>query len=1651
MGAAPKIIDKKALQILVPFNALSPVHFNEVAQKTVVEEVRSGRLIFKEGDSDNQSVYLLEGEINLLAGNEVVGVITAGSDASRHPIAQLQPRQVSARAKSNAVVARVDSSLLDIMLTWDQSSGYEVSEISDDDDDDWMTRILQSQAFLKLPPSNIQRLLMRVESVPVSAGDVIIRQGGDGDYFYIIKNGRCMVTRKPSANAKEVKLAELADGDAFGEDALVSDAKRNATITMLTDGVLMRLAKKDFVELLKEPLLSRLDYPDAAAKVARGAVWLDVRLPGEFENVHITGSRNLPLSALRLEANGLDPASKYIVCCDTGRRSASAAFVLSQRGFEVYVLSDGFGGVPAEALNGSAATAAAIPQSQETAEVVALKPQLAAVVSVAPVAQPSVDTDELADLQGRINALQREKQQLETAQQQIAGRISDLQDELERVRDDSREQILELEQILAEARKDGAAARAELQAIQDTLKTQHKAATSSREQIEALEEELAERRAREQHFQGELKALQARAAELEAATQADAEQWAEVASERARLQARVDELQPLVEQRDAQRAQIAALEAALETAAQQGDQTQAQQIQQAQRLGELEAALQVASAALERAHQEAVRHSAELQAAHDQALQQAQADATQQLAVAQAQLADATAMHAELETRLLAAEQREQAGTTDQQTLREALAALQAQADAERAQVDAQRSRAEGYAEELAQLRMSQAAALEAARLDNARLSAELTARQNAYSAVQAERDSLSAAVADAQRTQAEILGQLSEARTRIEMLQTDAGSQVQQLQGELETLRAELLRSSTEQTALETARATLTAERDAAQTALGDAQARIDALGAAADEQVRQLQTAAEAARDLARSEAESRAATAAELTTAQTRLADLDAALQIQRAAAEALQDRAQAAEQTLNAVRIEQNAVQQTYATAQAELRELETRLGAALQTADTQAVELATLRADLAAQAEARAASERQRADFEELLLIAQADAAQQAQTQQALLAVVQADLAAAEAARAELAQRQIDAVSSQDEQLQQLALLRDELHTAHARLQEVDAARLEIEGRLAEMSASAAMARAALEQAGQAHAERLAAAEQRVRETLEQQLDELQGELDGARAALAREQSQRSNLEQATRAEFGAAQAEIATRLERAERTLQERQQALTESEMARRAVDTQLSQVRAAAAEQQQTLLAELEQLRAATTADLEVMQHQVQQLQEDLKAARRLGAGGSTNEEIERLRLLLDEAREEANSARNSADQWREQAAEAHATLDAGTEVNDELAILRIQFADVQSRVGEALQARDSAQQEAAQLRQALQIRQQQAAGGAAEAASLSQTTSTGRGGLWLGLAAGLLLGAIGAGYALWSGGAQLPVQLSAAATGAKSDRMDADRHVPAQPVTSAKTRAPGVVKPAATTAEKPAMSKGRSLRDALGDGSLGPRLVEIAAAEFHMGSGANSLEFDERPRHTVKLGSFAIATHEVTFDDYDTFARATGRALPEDNGWGRGLRPVINVSWEDAQAYTRWLSEQTGRRYRLPTEAEWEYAAGGFVASLYWWGNTPGTARANCFNCASEWDAKTTAPSGSFPENPLGVYDTAGNVAEWVQDCYHPSYEGAPADGSAWVSVGCSRRVVRGGGYNSPASTLRTSKRDQQPASVRTDDIGFRVAREL
>ncbi len=342
------LVDKILLKSLIPPSALNRENFQELAGKTYVESIPAGKTIFKEGENDRNSIYLLEGEISLRSNKGTKQSVKSGTDISKHPIANQQPRNCTSVAQINSKIIRIDADLLDILLTWDQLSGIEVGEIqieeeSSDDgssDSDWMTRILQSKAFLQVPPANIQAMFMRMEEVTVKSGDVIIKQGEQGDYYYIIKRGKSKVMRT-SKTGSELVLATLGDGDAFGEEALLSEATRNANIVMTTDGVLMRLSMSDFNEFLKEPMLSWVTASQVKKLIKEGAVIIDVRLDSEHKNSGIKGSINIPLFMLRLKVESLDINKKYVMYCDTGRRSSAAAFLLSERGFQSFCLQGG--------------------------------------------------------------------------------------------------------------------------------------------------------------------------------------------------------------------------------------------------------------------------------------------------------------------------------------------------------------------------------------------------------------------------------------------------------------------------------------------------------------------------------------------------------------------------------------------------------------------------------------------------------------------------------------------------------------------------------------------------------------------------------------------------------------------------------------------------------------------------------------------------------------------------------------------------------------------------------------------------------------------------------------------------------------------------------------------------------------------------------------------------------------------------------------------------------------------------------------------------------------------------------------------------------------------------------------------------------------
>jgi len=233
-------------------------------------------------------------------------------------------------------------------------------------------------------------------------------------------------------------------------------------------------------------------------------------------------------------------------------------------------------------------------------------------------------------------------------------------------------------------------------------------------------------------------------------------------------------------------------------------------------------------------------------------------------------------------------------------------------------------------------------------------------------------------------------------------------------------------------------------------------------------------------------------------------------------------------------------------------------------------------------------------------------------------------------------------------------------------------------------------------------------------------------------------------------------------------------------------------------------------------------------------------------------------------------------------------------------------------------------------------------------------------------------------------------------------------------------------------------------------------PEMVNIPAGEFIMGCvNDNNCKETEKPAHKVTLKSFKLAKYEVTFAQWDACVEMGAcKHKPYDYKWGRGNRPVMNVSWKDAQEYIQWLNQQTGKKYRLASEAEWEYAARAGTTTPYYTGECLHSDQANydgevpLKGCPKSIERKQTTEVGSFAPNSWGLYDMHGNVWEWTNDCWHQSYNEAPADGSSWVDEKCSRRVLRGGSWNYRGSYNRSSIRYDYSHNMRLENLGFRLA---
>jgi len=329
----------------IPMNTLDAERLLDLSQHARMVSLAKKSRIFQHGDQDSLVIFLYEGSITLKNKTSTI-TLTADDKDALMSLDPHQPRLYTAIANSDVKLIYVERNLLDILLTWDPYSGYQVNEIYENnqqpgyyDQNDWMLTILKSSIFKKIPPIKIQVMFQKLETVITQKNQIIFSQGDEGDYFYLIKSGHCQIIR--DTGYEKEKIINIGPGNSFGEEALLSNSPRNATVKMLNDGALLRLNKKDFDDLFIDPVVEILDFAQAEALHAHGATWVDVRQEEEYNTSFIPESLNIPLNRIRESLTEIPIDAPCIVYCDTGQRSACAAYLLSAYGYEAYMLEGG--------------------------------------------------------------------------------------------------------------------------------------------------------------------------------------------------------------------------------------------------------------------------------------------------------------------------------------------------------------------------------------------------------------------------------------------------------------------------------------------------------------------------------------------------------------------------------------------------------------------------------------------------------------------------------------------------------------------------------------------------------------------------------------------------------------------------------------------------------------------------------------------------------------------------------------------------------------------------------------------------------------------------------------------------------------------------------------------------------------------------------------------------------------------------------------------------------------------------------------------------------------------------------------------------------------------------------------------------------------
>jgi len=332
------------IRTLAPISRLSLADQEAVLSQGMFLTFSAGEIVYAQGREDNYANYLLEGGVEFLWNGRFVRHLDAEQSTIKRALDGPGVKRYTVRARTWSLILRIERTELERKLRLADldpgTSDLEESDIAREQPSNWMIRMLQSQRFANLPPQNIQRVFERMERVEATANELIIRQGDPGGYYYVIEEGYCDVVRKPGSGGREVHLAELGPGDGFGEEALVSDTPRNASVTMRSSGVLMRLDKESFIELIRDPLINRISFQDARRMIDEGAVWIDVRHRDQFAKGSFRNARNIPRAVIRVECRKLVKGRKYIVCGEEPGVGAASAFLLAERGYDVSYLSE---------------------------------------------------------------------------------------------------------------------------------------------------------------------------------------------------------------------------------------------------------------------------------------------------------------------------------------------------------------------------------------------------------------------------------------------------------------------------------------------------------------------------------------------------------------------------------------------------------------------------------------------------------------------------------------------------------------------------------------------------------------------------------------------------------------------------------------------------------------------------------------------------------------------------------------------------------------------------------------------------------------------------------------------------------------------------------------------------------------------------------------------------------------------------------------------------------------------------------------------------------------------------------------------------------------------------------------------------------------